>query len=197
MPEVSGTAVILVLVLVGLILFVVAGCNVKCGKTSEGFTRTPLTVDNSARFVRTPVDFAMEISDNCGCPSSGGWQKNPHWMAYPGDEAQPLEDGPIDFYKDERKLAEGRLFEEFGDNYVGGTGEPYIVNDSKTRSLLVEVGDLTTRRVLDNIPAAGWPRRSDLAPAQTDGTAACDTTNPRDYPLYGGHDYFWRDQIGD
>jgi hypothetical protein len=191
MAHVSNTTVILVLILVGLVLFVVARCTIGCGKkSSENFTRTPLSGDTTARFVRTPVDFAMRM------PPQGAWQKNPHWMAYPGDEEQPLDFGPIDFYKDERNLADGRLYEEFGNNYVGGTQEPHIVNDTKTRLLLTEVGDLTTRRVLDNIPAAGWPRDSSRAPAQTDGTGVMDISNPLDDPKYGGHNYFWRDQVG-
>jgi hypothetical protein len=161
-------------------------------KKSEGYTRTPLSTDTSAYFVRTPVDYGNQIP-----PMSKGklaWQTNPHWMAFPGDEEQPLEYGPIDFYKDERKLANGSLFEEFGNNYVGGTGTPYVPNDEKTRSLLVEMGEMNPRRLLDSVAAAGWPR-SNLPAAQTDLTFTTDS-DPNQYPLYGGQNYFFRDQIG-
>jgi hypothetical protein len=195
MPNVSNASVVLIVVLVALGLFLLGGCRIGCGKNSENYTRTPLSGDTTAHFVRTPVDYAPRYSDAIFGPAA--WQKNPHWKANPRDERQPLGFGPIDFYADERKLADGTLYQEFDNNYVGGTGEPFIPNDQKTRSLLVEVGDIGPRRVLDNVPARGWPHDPHLLPAQTDGTAVCDTSNPDHDPLYGGKAYFFRDQVGD
>lgn len=193
--EVSNSTVLLiVLVAVAFVLFFY-----RCGHGQrDGFTRSGLTACNRCQFVRTPVDFAMKqrFNDPLG---DGGWQSNPHYMADPGDKDQPLGFGPVDLWADQRKLQDGTLFDQYGPNYVGGDGDDqgYIVNDTKTRSLLSETGDLTTRRMIDHIPANGQPLVD--AMLQTEMAEMMESkTDPRGqyYPLYGGNKYLVRRELG-
>jgi hypothetical protein len=136
---------ILGFVLVVAVIFVFSGCKLWCGQKKDHFTRTCLSDSTNARFVRSPVDYAMDVDEK-------GWQRYPHYMADPKDRRQPLSYGPIDFYTDERKLDSGQMWQQYSNTWGGcGNDVPYIVNDTKTRSLLRQVGDETLHRQLNNM----------------------------------------------
>lgn len=130
--------VIIALVLLGLFLFV--RCDSKHHK--DNFTRAPFGVNNISKFGRSPVDYAMKVEE-------GAWAANPTFQANPSARYQPLENAPIDFYADERKLDDGTLWEQYGPNWVDGIKLPYLTNDEKTRTLLRENGQETIRRSMD------------------------------------------------
>ena len=146
MDNISVETVVLIGVLVVLVIFVFSGCKIWCDTKKDHFTRTCISSDTNSRFVRSPVDYAMNVDEQ-------GWHRFPHYMAKPSDYKQPLNFAPIDFYADERKLNAGSdLWQQYG-NFWGGCGndEPYIVNDNKTRTLLREVGDEGLNRLLNNM----------------------------------------------
>ena len=178
--KISTAAAITLIALIFLFFLFYGG-----GSCKDNFTRTPLSSCTNCRFVRSHVDYAYDD------------HSNPHWMANPKDTRQPLEDGPIDFYADERKLDNGALFKQYENNWVDGTRKPYIVNDNKTRTLLREVGDEGARRVLDSTPSAMHTRSpAGTAPLYTDLMLAPGDPYPADHPEYGGTGYFVNDQLG-
>lgn len=125
----------------GVALFIYLTCRGDCNKRKrDGFTRTCLTGDTSSIFARSPVDYAYE--DITVIPQKEG-MRNPHWMGDVTDKKQPLDHGPVDLIRDEKKLIHPELlWEQYGNNYKGcGNGMPYIVNDDKTRFALEDVGD--------------------------------------------------------
>jgi len=191
--DIPNTTVILILAVVVILFLVIRGCGDK--KKRDGFSRTPLTNCTNCKFVRTPVDFAFKDIDS---PIPNGWRSNPHYIAEPTDKAQPLGFGPIDFWADSRKLDNGTLWEQYGNNYVGGDKQTYIVNDTKTRSMLSEVGDLTMRRILDSQPANS-PLYDGPIPnpmrLQKIIEASEDPEGAASNPMYGGNRYLKR-QIG-
>lgn len=188
MLEITTTTAILIVVLVVLVLLIITGCKLKCKKLDrDNYTRTCLTDSTNCRFVRTPVDYAMK--------DPAGWQSNPHWVANPRDELQPLEYGPIDFYPDERKLWDQKqLWTQYGNNYVAGTKKPFIVNDNKTRTLLREVGDEGVRRILDNMTG---PQYGPGGPPETELTLSPGARYPENEPYYGGPSFFIHNDIGE
>lgn len=183
--EVNTSLGIAVLLVLGIALFLIFRC-----KKHEKYTRTTLTGLPDSRFIRTPVDFAPK--------ADGSLMDDPHYRADPGTKNQPVEYGKVDFFPDQRRLAEGTLFEEFGNNYLAGTGEPYIPNDTKTRFLLKELGDVSVARKLDNAPLPG--QDPSLAPVITEETISevLQQQNPfaATIPTVGGPNYFFRDQPG-
>lgn len=183
--------IIICLVLVGL--FIIGGCKFGCTQ-KDGYTRTCLTDTGNCQFVRTPVDYAMKN------PPEGAWQSNPHFIANPQDETQPLEFGNIDFYSDERKLGgSGRipLWQQYDNNFGGcGNDKEFIVNDEKTRDLLREVGDEGARRILDNMHTPRHGPRTGV-PAFTELSLCKEDPYPLNDRIYGSYSYFWRDQLGD
>ena len=143
----NSELVLLLCVLLGLVLiFVGASCTLSCpgDNKTEGFVRTPLK--NACGFVRSPVDYAY---------SEGVTAKdNPHYIADPSNSLQPLEQGPIDFHRDNRALAQGSLFSQYENDYRGATTTsiPVFDNDAKTRATLTRVGDVEASRNLNQIP---------------------------------------------
>lgn len=179
---------LVILLVLFLVLFVCSGKSQK-----DNYTRTCLRDTISSRFSRGPVDYAMK--DIVWGDDGYGWQHNPHWEANPGDETQPLDFGPIDFYPDERKIWNGSIYSQYGNNSSGcGSGHPYLVNDNKTRTLLREVGDEGLRMRLDNMtgPEHGFgvlPPHTELDDARPDPFVQSEK-------LYGGPNYFFRDSFG-
>ena len=185
--EISKTTAIIIVCLFIVVLIFIGGCNNGLPQKDK-YTRTCLTDSTNCTFVRTPVDYAMK--------GSNGWESYPHYMGNPSDVSQPLEFGTPDFYKDERKLEgnQSTLFKQYDNNWNGcGNGQSYIVNDAKTRSLLREMGDETTRRILDSMSSQGdyGPMTND--PVFTDINLVQGDLYG-DEKLYGGPAYFFRDQ---
>lgn len=123
--------ILIVLVVIGVFLLIS-----NCSKSH--YTRTCLSDSQGACLggpIRTQVDYMSDPT----C--------NPHYDAFPGDRRQPLEQGPVDFWPNLRRLDNGTLFD---DSKGCGNGRPFYPNDTKTRSLLVELGDLNLRRMMDN-----------------------------------------------
>jgi len=140
------TNYLLLLLLALVVVFVFFKmCTVKCKMPHrEGYIRS--TLGNVCQGLqRTPVDYAMKLTD--------GWQRNPHWQVNPSVEYQPLEFGPIDFYKDTRRLNKyGHLFQQYDQNWMGcGKELTYLRDDEKNRSDLVNVGDVGVARQMDDM----------------------------------------------
>jgi hypothetical protein len=181
---INNTAAIVIIALVVLALFVFVGCGK--GKR-DNFTRTPFGTAETCQFARSPVDYINKLPN--------GWQANPHYRADPGSKYQPLENGPIDLYAEERKLSDpDLLWRQYGDNYIGGTGMPYIENDETTRALLRETGDETLHMGLSNEIT---PRHLN-SPFPTETEIDFINRDPftADHELYGGRNYFVNTQIG-
>jgi hypothetical protein len=183
--EVNTSLAVAALLVLGIALFFIFNC-----KKHEKYTRTTLTGLPNSRFIRTPVDSAAK--------ATGSIMDDPHYRADPGTKNQPVELGHVDFFPDQRRLAEGTLYQEFGNTYLAGTGEPFIPNDTKTRVLLKELGDMSVARKLENTPLPG--QDPSLAPVITEETIAEQLyrSNPfaSTIPNIGGQDYFFRDQPG-
>jgi len=173
----TGTALaILGLVLLALLIF--GGCK---KSNRDNFTRTCMTADKNCRFVRSPVDYAFE--ELTEVPQKKGMEF-PHYLGNPTDKLQPLDHGHIDLIKDEGLLwDQKRLFKQYDNNWEGcGNGDPYIVNDEKTRFSLADVGDMPLWRKLygERLPEHGPVGR---AKALTDN----DITMPDGFDsMYGG-----------
>ncbi len=191
--EISGTVVILLVVLVLAVLFVVGKCSFSCSTKSgyqrpliEGYKRSCLANDCFG-LQRTPVDYAFKYPH--------GWQRNPHWQAFPGDEHQPLDYGPIDFHLDARRLNanHGVLFQQYRQDWGGcGKNQVYLVNDSKNRFDLTNVGDQGAREVLDDMYN---PRFGPRGISHTEQTY--NEPNPYFDKIYGGHNWLVHDLLGD
>ena len=183
--------IVLILLLIGfLVLLLCINKNQR-----DNYTRTCLTDSTNARFVRTPVDYAMKDVVLEG-EDPIGWQRNPHWIANPHDKLQPLGFGPVDFYPDERKIWNETVYDQYSPNSSGcGNGEPYLVNDNKTRTLLREVGDEGLRRILDNMTGPEHGPET-LVPPHTELTDSRPDPYTQSSKLYGGPSYFFRDTFG-
>lgn len=161
-------------IIIGVIVLVVSYVIYK--KRTDFFTRTCITGDTSAAFVRSPVDYAFQ--DITEIPSKVG-MVFPHFLGKPNDNLQPLETSHgINFTPDELKLDDGTLFTQYDNNYPGcGNGKPYIVNDNMTRDQLTRVGDMTARRIMDaqitplHVKANVYPVYPEQDAIQPDGYA--------------------------
>lgn len=183
--QISGTTVILIVIAVVLVVFLLAGCKLSCKSSKEGYKRSGLAGDCFG-LQRTPVDYAMKYPH--------GWQRNPHYQTDPANEHQPLEFGPIDFYRDERALAAGKLYEQYNNNW-GGCGKQlmYLSNDSKNRFDLTRVGDQGARVQLDDMYNTRFGKRG---PSHTE--RSYDEPNPFFKPIYGGPKWLVRaSKLGD
>ena len=103
------------------------------------------------------------------------------------NEHQPLDYGPIDFWPEERKLNKnnGVLFQQYGRNWKGcGRPDPYLVNDSKNRFDLTNIGDQGARNQLDDLYS---PRFGKPGLENTEGNY--DEPNPFFGKIYGGRNY--------
>lgn len=189
----SGMAIVLCVILVVIVLFLVGGCSLSCksgfetGKgIREGYKRSCLAGDCYG-LQRTPVDYAMKYPN--------GWQRNPHWKTYPGDEHQPLEYGPIDFHQDLRRLDNnnGILFQQYGNNWKGcGRQLMSLTNDEKNRFDLTNVGDQGAREVMDDMYN---PRFGPRGPNFTD--QSLNDPNPYYQKIYGGPSWLVNSKLGE
>jgi len=182
MVEVSNITALIVIALAILFLFFVGGCGAK----KDNFTRTCLTADTNCQFVRSPVDYVYKTMTSI--PEKQG-KDYPHLMADRTDELQPLDQSPgIKLDRDMDKLWDDtKLWTQYGNDWAGcGNGNPYIVNDEKTRFELREVGNEWAVRILNG---QSGPRYGPVGP---DGPALSeiDIVDPSPFDrLYGGSDY--------
>ena len=186
--EISGTAIVLLVLLLLVILFFVGGCSLKCSQSGakEGYTRSCLGNDCYG-LQRTPVDYAEKYPH--------GWQRNPHYKAFPGDKHQPLDFGPIDLLHDGTRLAkhDGVLFQQYRGDWRGaGKGGVSLINDEKNRFDLNNVGDYGARVQLDDMYN---PRFGPNVGMHTE--RSYDEPNPFFDKIYGGSAYLQWDKIGD
>lgn len=181
--EISGTAAMLIIALVVIALFLLGGCGTLLKKdTKDDFTRTCMTADTNCRFVRSPVDYAE--NDITEVPIKKG-KIFPHFMGFPGDKAQPLEDGHVVLINDEKKLYDqDLLWKQYESSWKGcGNGKPYIVNDEKTRWTLRGLGDEAAVRMMESQPGPGDYGPPGRYPVVTDQ----DLIQPEPFDsLYGG-----------
>lgn len=132
----------------------------------ENYKRAPLS--QLHRMKRSPVDQAFE---------GDGFSANPHYQANPTDELVPLDstlglDSAVDFYADQRRVNAGGAFDVFEPGYTGrGAGTTFLPNDSKTRTDMVDAGDMAVHRFLINSAVGGYavspsasPTIGDLSP---------------------------------
>lgn len=177
----------LVLILVAVIAAVVFFnmCSVKCKMPErEGYIRSSLG-NVCQGLQRTPVDYAFKHPD--------GWQRNPHYQVYPGVHYQPLEDGPIDFHQDSRRLEKyGHLFQQYGQNWNGcGKELIYLRDDEKNRFDLTNVGEQGVRRQMDDFDNPAILNSQNML-------TEMDFIEPSPFQkLYGGPEYLRNDRLGE
>lgn len=113
----------------------------------EGYHRSMLGQNSFCNLDRTPNDYMFDRS------------ANPHWQAYPASKYQPLTEGPIDFYADQRKIYNDYpMYSQYGNYYsgcfsgcaAGGRG-PFLTDDEKGRGDLLNVGSLGIEHELTDI----------------------------------------------
>ena len=167
---VSVGLVTLVSVLIVIVIFIVMGCKLKCGKTRENYWRTSSSNDTQGTGYgyQGPVDFAGPADKNIS------WKDSPHWIAEPDNKYLPLDMAGVDLYKTQRRLTENfetdpnnpnpPLFEPFGQYYAGErasmegnlmVGEPWTNNIIKSRWDYRGRATLPTARSLNNQPQQG------------------------------------------
>lgn len=174
----NGTWLWIALILAALLI--VGHCSMAPGRRKEGYTRSVLGQQNIASFGRTEVDYES-------LP-----QANPHYRADPSVKYQPLEHGPVDVWKDERKLSNPGypMFAQYGNEWRGGwdvlhAPVPTLMNDIHTRFNLRNEGDVSIAKALD-AKRPLW-RMPDVR--QFTNVAA--GVNTRQYALpYGFQDFF-------
>lgn len=186
--KISGPTAIIIVILILVLLFVVAGCRLTCNNKPdvEGYERSCLAGDCYG-LQRTPVDFAFKHPN--------GWQQNPHYITDPSNEHQPLDYGPIDFHKDTRRLNanDGVLFQQYRNDWKGcGKGLVSLRNDEKNRFDLTNVGDQGMRNILDNQYTPAFGEKLCKYNERT-----FDKPNPHYDKIYGGHEYLVHDKLGD
>lgn len=191
MVKYDNQTIIIIVVVAAIVLFFCMRCRITCGNEGyengtvrEGYVRATLG-NQCYGLQRTPVDYAMK--------NPNGWQRNPHYRAYPGDEHQPLEFGPIDFYSDTRRLNEnnGVLFQQYRQDW-GGCGKDIktLANDSKNRFNLTNIGAQGMRNQLDNMPNP----RNGFGFQFNEQTFS--EPNPTRGPIYGGQGWLHETKIG-
>lgn len=169
-----------------LVLFLLFGCKVRCSSMREGYRPGGIASQNYG-LRRTPVDFVFK-GDN-------GYQKDPHYQTDPTSYFQPLENGPIDFEADTRRIDggfQGKVFDFYDPNYPGrGKDIHHIPNDTHTRFNLTNIGAMGKRDFLDNLynPRFGPPGYAFTAQRFIDMDPVP--------PLYGGLGFLTHDKIGD
>lgn len=177
----NGTLIVVIVAVVAL-LFILGGCTLSCSKGREGYTRAGLG-NQCAGMQRTPVDYAFK--------SPNGWQRNPHWQVDPSNEHQPLDYGPVDFWKDSRRLAAGELFQQYSNNWQGcGKQLTTIANDETNRFDLTQGGNVHARRVLDN---SYNPRFGPEGPSFNELTLS--EPSPYFKKIYGGPEFLFRTRL--
>ncbi len=140
MAQISNETVLLIGVLIAVVIFVMMGCKVKCAKKNvEGYIRTQLAQGQGGRMHRSPADFVNT------------WKANPHYTTNPSNKFQPLVMGGLDLEAELRKLAAGKLFEEFSQNWGGPSGgKMWVSNEEKVRDDLVNLGDVQASLALND-----------------------------------------------
>lgn len=138
-------AVLYVILAVAVLIavWVALKCNLHCKK--DPYMRSDLgqALASSTRF-RSPVDYVQDP------------HMNPHWIVNPGSNRQPLGQGPVDFYAEQRKLTNGTMWKQY--DATNQDGPQYFPNDAKDRADLVISGDLDmVRYLLANSPDEASP----------------------------------------
>lgn len=149
---VSSTSVILAGAVIVLALFIIGSCTLNCSKATEGYQRSDLGQAPFSEMGRSQVDYYIDQ------------HQNPHWKGNPFSKWQPLEDGPVDLYADER-------FSDYPPfSFEGGSAYPkiFITNDEKGRADLNDMGARDAMEQLRRAPqttdqsiANRWARRDD------------------------------------
>lgn len=164
--------VIIIAILVTIVVFARNGCGRR-----EGFRIPCMGSDWGEAMHRTPVDYVFK--------ENGGARLNPHWQADPTTKFQPLEQGPVDFYPSERRLAENKLFK----NGCGALTFN-LWNDGKDRSDVLYRGGYGINRYMHNAPNPAF------------GPGVMNTEQQYNIPspfaqLYGGPAFLTHDRFGD
>jgi len=180
MKSMSGSTLLLIIIVILAVIFLVYGCTLKCKSIKEGYRRSCLGNECNG-LQRSPVDYAFK--------NPNGWQRNPHWQSCPSIEYQPLDYGPIDFYYDSRRLDKnnGVLFQQYRNDWEGrnGVDTKYMANDSKNRFDLTTAGSQGGRNLLDSVytprfgPYGNGPHTE----------RSYDEPNPYFDKIYGGRHY--------
>lgn len=146
----------------------------------EGYKRAPLGSE-TASVQRTPVDF------------QNNWKSNPHYISEPSSKYQPLEyQSPIDFYKDERKIADGTIFKQYMGDWQGvGKDLDNLRNDEKNRKDILDMGYTDAFRVLSNSYNQSFGPKLNM-----NNEMGRIKPNTNFGPLYGGKNYLVHDKIG-
>lgn len=133
-----------ILIILGILIvcfFIWNKCSLTCG-SKEGF-KQPVLSQEGDYMKQSPVDYVYK---------GNGMDANPHYLADPSDRLVPLEYGGVDFYKDDRKVIDGTIFDSIGPCYMEhGDGEKYLVNNSRTRADMIDSGDMDWYRTLSNV----------------------------------------------
>ena len=168
---VTTDVVILVGAVAVLLVFLMMGCRLTCGKkrkrreVQEGYWRTEIANDTSGSggFYQTPLNYSLSYPTIT-------WQDSPHYQANPENKYQPLEAGPVDTEAALRRLTtnwdldpnsnQPPIWGEFDQYYTGrrGTdaagnvvaGQPFIANALKPRYTLTTLGDTFSKQLLQN-----------------------------------------------
>lgn len=175
---------VVVVVAVVAVLFMLYGCKIKCNKT-EGYKPGGLA-SQCVGLNRSPVDFAFK--------GDYGPQKNPHYQTNPMSKYQPLSQGPVDMYHDERMLDDQfNKFYDWTDPNYAGHGKPIlnIWNDERNRTNLTNIGAVPKRNYMDNIYNPSFGPKGILNTEQ-----ARTFPDPFFSKMYGGPDFLIHDRIG-
>jgi hypothetical protein len=129
---------ILVIIVVALVVIIVIGkCTLPCNR-KEGYRRAELACANNCLKNRSPVDYYSDYT------------ANPHYKANPSSKYQMLEQGPVDFFTNQRELYAGTVGDDFLNTWEPGFA--YSPNNSKTRSDLDTIGSTFKAKYLRDRP---------------------------------------------
>lgn len=166
--------IVIIALLLTIMFFASKNCaGLSCQK--EGFKITCMGSDWGQAMKRTPVDFVF---------SEGGYRSDPHWQADPTTKFQPLDMGPVDFYRSERRLDEDKLFQN-GCGMITFN----LMNDDKNRGDTLRRGGYQINRFMQNAPN----------PAFGAGVLNTELQYQRPEPfqkIYGGDAYLIHDRFG-
>ena len=145
-------------------------CSSRKDDRRDGYMRSNLGQQNIAYRV-PPVDYVFKSEDSPIKPADqpAWYYGDPHLITEPKNKYKPLEYGGVDFWAETRKLDDGTLFEQYGNNYKGsGLQMIDVPNNDKTRALLTELGSVGIARQLDN----DWNARFEGTPTTYVGLRA-------------------------
>ena len=147
MTEISGQTLAVAAAVLLLVLFLVGSCTLSCGKSTEGYQRSELGQHDFSLVSKSGIDSIMDHTTN------------PHWMANPGSKYQPLTNGPVDLFADDRYFGRQPAF-----SFQGGSLYPRvnITNDEKGRADTLNNGAWSVYdSLMDASPVGGMERRFD------------------------------------